>query len=209
MDPRGASMTFEEAEVITNAEPAPEPPQLGEIKFEGEAVPEALRGKTAADLVSMVQKTQEALSISEKARLEAQQQAQATPAPPPPPEPQAQESQELTEEQLLELREDPVKYTDYQLKRAVELISQNMDQRLRGLSESTSVAAEQSARERFSLEFELFGDQIDQTVKNLPDRSAMSQSQGMGRSDGLHSGQARELPETSGSSLREGSYGGC
>jgi hypothetical protein len=177
-----AGVTFEDMErQLKEQEAALLKPDLTKVTLEGDDVPEALRGKTAAEALARVKLLEETLKTSEIAR----QQALATaslaaerrePAPAPKPEP-APEPQITAADVAAAFNEDPekgiqlmAKMQEQGIKRATEQFTQRMEPMLAG-SVST---AEADARRRYADEFEIYADEIKATLAQIPNRQVMS-----------------------------------
>lgn len=168
------AMTFDELETqIQDATKAAEnqPTDLGSIKLDGEHVPENLRNKSAAEMVEYVKGLEKSLRISEEAR--AAQPKIEEPVAPPPPEPVAPPTP--TVEQVREwMEKDPVATTAYLMQLAQQQAEARFEKRIAPLVGGAANSAETVAKERYKVEFELFGPQIRELVGKVPDRSALS-----------------------------------
>lgn len=157
--------------------PAPTPQDLFNQRLEGDSIPERLRGKTLGDALRSFEGMGEALRISEKAREDLARFADrpasvAAPAPVAPPAPK-----ELTEDEVNELfKENPAKAIALLWSNANSQIVHHIDQRLAPLTNSSASAAEEAARTKYALEFELFGPEIKQMYDSIPDKSIFGQS---------------------------------
>lgn len=169
-------LTFEEIEAQLNE---PKPADLTTVKIEGDTVPEHLKGKSADELLKHSLALEESLKKSEQARLQPQvteRIIERQSAPPAPAAPQAKAPP--TKEQLAEMfQTDPVAALETYGQYVAQTVYQNLEQRLGPLAQGSAQAAERQARERFKDEFELFGEQIEQIKKQLPDPSVLSQPQ--------------------------------
>jgi hypothetical protein len=163
------SVSIEEME----APKAPEALDLTKIKLEGDAIPELLRGKTLADVLTVVDGLSTSLKTSETARLQAEQLARlsserVTVPVPKEPEPEP----ELTDEQLQELHEkDSLAAIRYMQDRAVRRVSQNVETRLGSLFTTTAAQVEQQMRVKYAAEFELFGGDITKVLAAVPNKA--------------------------------------
>jgi len=172
-DPGSGAMTIEEMEQEINApvEEAPPKQTLGEIILDGDDVPEAARGKSAKDLANYATRLEEALRLSESARVSATSAPAAPPLPAPEPE--------LTREQLAELyQQDPLAAIEAIETRAGKRIYEHLERRLAPLAQSTASSAETMARQKYGMEFEMFGPQIQEFVRSLPDKTVLSSERG-------------------------------
>jgi hypothetical protein len=150
-------------------------PKMDDIKLDGEGIPEHLKGKSAADLVKMLEGTQEAVRISERAREQAELTARALAkqeAPPPPPMPEPEP--ELSEEQVAELyQNDPVKAIKVLSEQAVKRAEKNLENRLGPMMRGSASAVESAARTKYAEEFELFGEEITRLAGSVPNKEAI------------------------------------
>jgi hypothetical protein len=176
-DPTGApvDVTFED---IERAGKTPEKPDLSKITLDGDAIPERLRGKTAADAVAQINALEETLKISERARLQAELTSQSlarqpAAAPPPP----VVEEPELTDEQISALHdENPLKAIQAMSDRAIRRAEKNLEARLGPMLAGNMSQAELAAKQRYPEEFELFGEDIKQTIAGIPNARAVLSS---------------------------------
>src|SRR5688500_10588566 len=162
-----------EAEVAAPKAPA----KASEIKLEGDDVPEAYRGKTAAEIMALATATQNALRLSEDARTSLRAAADQPP-PPPPPAP-VQEEPEMTREQLKDLYDtDPIEAMAKMTEIAEKRATKNMNARL-GTMESGAVGmAENWARQEFPDEFKLFEKDIAAVRARIPNPAVFATKQG-------------------------------
>lgn len=156
---------------LDDLEPKPQAPKLSDIKLDGEGVPEELKGKSVEDVVKFNKGLADALKVSEAARqqmaltAEALSRRDSSPPPPPPPPPEP----ELTDEQIAELfKDDPVKAMAAVTERSEKRMERNFQSRVEPLFSGGAVTQEQDARARYPKEFELFGPEIQEAIKNLP-----------------------------------------
>lgn len=168
-DGGAASMNLDsEPEVVKT------PPRLDEIVLQGDAVPEAIRGKTAAEAVAMVNALSESLKLSERARQQAEltaatalktQPIVSAPEPEPP---------EMSEEDLAQLHaEQPLVAIRVMNEQAIRKAEKNLEARLKPLFSGTASSIEQNARSKYPDEFKLFGDQITQMAQQIPNSQAV------------------------------------
>ena len=175
------SFTIDEADALFN-EPAPEAPPAPPPNPEDIAVPAGLTGDinapNLASLAEQARRLQDALRISEAGRMAAMSQLQSLPQ-----QPQQPQYQELSVSQLREMMAsgDP----DQQLaavaaiqQRSLAQVEQAYRHKLDSLQEGSISAAEAEARRRYAVEFELFGDEILQRARSLPDRTPLTNPEG-------------------------------
>lgn len=156
--------TPEEAAAAATAAAAPKP---------DDSIPEPYRGKSMSEIVAELEANKRALQISEDARVNGRREPQNN-APPAPPQPQR-----MSREQIQELMaQDPVEAMEIMTRYAREDAEAHIERRLQGLQQGTLSAAEHQARQKFGVEFELFGDDIKKFVDSLPDKSALNSQQG-------------------------------
>lgn len=172
----GAAVTsFDELEQMQAPAPAPLDPNA--VKLEGEAIPEALRGKSLADVIALQAEQQRALEASRTQidSLRALSEARAQqPAPQAQPQ-QPQAEPELNAQQLRELYEkDPFEYNQYVLTNMEKKLRQQVDSRVAPLASSTASYGEAAARQKYAEEFEVLGPEITQTLAQIPDKSAFA-----------------------------------
>jgi hypothetical protein len=159
--------TFEELEALSVEESTPTPTTPADphaFRFEGAGVPENLRGLSAAELAERATRLEQALQISESARLRstpsapAPQPVPSTPVAPPAP----------TREQLQELYDrDPLEAMAAMTIMAEQRVRQEYQGRMQPMVDSARSSAEQAARARYAEDFELFGDQIKEVVAQV------------------------------------------
>jgi len=176
-----ASATFEEIEASLRADAAQTAP--AEVKLEGDAIPEELRGKSVQDVLTQMDGLKEAVKLSETSRgelkdkvatLSAQVAAVQAVAPAEPPV--KEEPAELSVDQFQTLYdESPMKAMEAMGEVMGKRLEANLEARLKPLAVGNADDAEARARVKYATEFELFGDQIEEVLKkNVPDRSIMS-----------------------------------
>lgn len=142
--------------------PAPVPQDLHAIRFDGEGVPEGIRGMSAAQLAERAANLERALKVSEQARLGNTQAQPAYTAPAEAPVPQ------FTEAQLRELFEsDPLAAMAALTQIAEQRASHTFNQRISQLQQGTRGAVEAQVRTKFAEDFELFGAEIDAVAKTV------------------------------------------
>lgn len=158
------SMSLDEMQDMT-----PQKTNLGDMKLDGDDVPEHLRGKSAADLIKLAESAQEAVKLSENARLQAEARAAAAGVQQPATLPEPKPEPELTEEELAELhQQDPLKAIRYIQTQAQRAAERNFEARLGSVVAGTASQVENAARAKYKDEFELFGDQITSVAKTIP-----------------------------------------
>src|SRR6266550_271522 len=109
-----------------------------------------------------VKALQDALRISEEARL--RQKALADQIHEPPPEP----PKELSPEDLKKLwDENPLAAIDAMLDRREKVLTKNIDARLGGLAASTASSARDAAERKYPDEFKVLAKEIDDTIAEL------------------------------------------
>lgn len=150
-----------------------------ELKLDGDAVPEAFRGKTLAEVLRQNEVLAQSVQIANAARQAAEAAAKngqpvvlpSTPAPEP--------IKKLTKEELAGMFEtDPIAAVAYMQDIAIQDASMQFERRFGSLSAGASVTAETRMREKYAAEFELFGDQIKQIAASVPDKSALANPEG-------------------------------
>jgi hypothetical protein len=165
---QGRSHSMDFTEIAQQAEVA-KPQDYSQVKFEGDDIPEIVRGKTAAEALALISGMQESLRLSEQARQQAlatsvalsERQPQAAPAPVV-----AQEPAEPTEAELKAMfEEDPFKYHQ-----TVAQINDKRNERrmlaaMQPMVSSTASSAEQMARTKYKDEFDILGPEIDQIIQ--------------------------------------------
>lgn len=176
--PARVDVTFEELEAQIAADKAAgDKPKLGDIKIDGEGVPDELKGKSVAEILTMQKGLSDSLRISEERRV-ALERAAATAVPVAPvAPPEEKEERELTRDELAELhKNDPLAAIDYMQARAAKVAQKNLDKRLGTLVAGGASGAEQAARARYPDEFQLFGDEINVALKTIVNPDAMTQA---------------------------------
>lgn len=173
-------MTLDEIgnEVRESQKPATD---LSAIKLEGDNVPELARGKTAAELLQMVEGMQSALRTSEEARRQALALAEtaaqrgsnaSAPAPAPPRE----EPKEMGDDELKQLMLDnPLEAVRIITRQTEARVTRNLEGRLGMLSSSSIDSQRQQAQQRHKEEFDILGKEIDAFVNQLPNKEVLSQ----------------------------------
>jgi len=164
-----SSITFEELEQQAAVEEAAgKQPKMLETKLEGDDVPEELRGQSIKDIIARLKGREEALRLSEVARLEAAGRTVASPAALP-----IEEPVELTDEQIAEMHsEEPLKAIQAVTARSERRMAKNLETRLGPLVTGTAASVEAAARAKYPEEFELFGADISKIASNIPNARA-------------------------------------
>lgn len=103
---------------------------------------------------------------------------------------QQQHVQELTREQIATLfQEDPIAAVEYMQTAALQRVGGHFNARLEALSGNTVALQEGSARQRYAGDFELYGKDIEQYVRALPDKSVLGRPEGWDQLIGFVRGQ--------------------
>lgn len=152
--------TFDEIEAATR-------PPVEEKAVVVSTLPKGFEGMTAEQIAERASNLSEALRISEDARRAATHTKAVEQAPPVGPK-------LLTEEDFRTMYEnDPFEAQKAMISQAAYVAQQQIEQRLRPLGESSRTAAELSARATYKEDFELFGAEIMDTMKQI-DAQALS-----------------------------------
>lgn len=152
----------------------PTPQSLDDIRLDGDNVPELVRGKTASEAMRALDAMQTSLKASEEARRQAEQSYRQQGYQ------QQQQNQQgsYNREQMRELFEqDPVAAIEQMGGYLAQQLDTSLNTRLQPLTSGISSTAEAHARQQYAEDFELFGDQINQVVARLPDRSVLANKQ--------------------------------
>jgi hypothetical protein len=173
--------TFDEIEQKLEADKTQSAAQSSEAlaaKLEGDGIPEAFRGKTVKEIMTLAAASQNALSISENARKDAEERARSTAAAPAvsseptkPPEP------EFGEKEFRKLYEEDPAAAFLRLSESTEKrMAKNFEGRLVPLVASSTSAAEAEARRQYSEDFQLFDADIEKFIQTQlgGDRSRVS-----------------------------------
>jgi len=177
-----AGITFTEIEEqLRQAEKTALGPKLDEMKFDGDEVPENLRGKTAREMLNRITEMENALRTSETGRQQALTMAQmatnqrtdaALVVKEPEPEPL------ITSEQVATaFSEDPAKGVDLMNKmtqQQIDRAGEHFMKRISPMLSGASGVVEAEARRKYPDEFVLFGDEIKKVLEAVPDKSIMS-----------------------------------
>ena len=162
-----AEVTLEEMEAQLATPPVA--PKAADIKLEASDLPDFAKGKSAGELADLVARSQQALKISEDARLalsETIRTRESIPSAPPTPLPSGPPA--LSREQLAELmKDDPMAVMDYMATHLSHQLGSHVENRFRPLVDANINSAEESARQKYKEEFDLFGSQITDLKKQL------------------------------------------
>lgn len=174
-DMNGTTLSLEELESRSSATEAAPEPKASDVKITAADVPDYLRGKSVGEIVEMVERTQKALRMSEDARLALRNTIEGggQPQAPAPEQPK-----QLTRDEIKELMEnDPLAAFEYMQNNLVRSLDDHLNVRLQPVVQGTLGTYERSAREKYSTEFELFGDQIE-AAKKMVDPRVLATEQG-------------------------------
>lgn len=148
-----------------------------EVKLEGDKIPEALRGKTLADVLRETEVLNQSLKIANDARKAAEERGSVPPVATPPAA-VVESKKRMTKEALAELFEqDPVSAVAYMNEIAIQDAAETFERRFSALSASSSQSAETAARTKFSDEFALFDKEIKDVTAAMPDKSILANPQ--------------------------------
>lgn len=174
-------MTLDEIGKEIEASKKPATPKAAELKLDSEDLPEHLRGKSAAEIATMVEGLQMSLRTSEEARRQAMALAEtASRSPAPAPEPKREEPpfKVLSQDELKQLMiDDPIAATEYITAKSTYEVTRNFEQRFGSLQSSTAATQRREAESRFKEEFTVLGKEIDEFVNSLPDKTVLSAPQ--------------------------------
>lgn len=184
----GRSHTMDFSEIAEQAEGA-KAPDYSQIKFEGDTVPEIVRGKSASETLALISGLQESLKLSEQARAQAIATASALAERPAPvaAAPVAAAPAEPAEPTEAELKaifdEDPFKYHQTVAQLTQKRLEKQLASTVQPLMGSTASAAEQAARAKYKDEFEILGKEIENTIQTElgGNRSVMAQPEAWDR----------------------------
>lgn len=172
----GSSETLDE---IGKRLETPTPTDFSKVTLDGEDIPEDLRGKSVTDLLGQISRQQEALRVSEEARLalknsqEALEIARGRTTPPPPPAPVP--DPELNDEQLQALfDESPRKYQEYLQQQTEKRLARQFQAQLAPVVGNSTDMALRDAQNRYPDEFAAFGKEIQAFISQMPDKSALA-----------------------------------
>ena len=171
----GESVTLDELE-----SGADEKPKAGDIKAEGDEIPEEYRGKSLSEIMKMADLARDgmrtALTAAETARAAAEM---AGNRPAPVAAPIVEAPKELTREELKALYdEDPLRAIEVIEEQAQRRVNAHIEARLAPLTSGTMNAAENWAREEFPDEFELFGKDIKSLIDGVPNKAVFTSKEG-------------------------------
>lgn len=149
------------------------------VKLDGDNIPEALRGKTLADVLSVQTELQRALAVARDTNdalrqsseaLTASRQQQAPVVQQPVAEP------ELTKEQLKALYdEDPFAYQQHMFTQMDKKIQKQVSSSIAPFASTTASVSESQARQKFTEEFSVLGTEINQVLSQIPDKGVLAQ----------------------------------
>jgi hypothetical protein len=149
-----------EAEVTTPTVPA----DPASFRVDGDSVPQSLRGLSAAQITERAARLEEALRISEEARLS----SKSVPAPAQPATPVNPQPTGFTPEKIRELYEnDPVEAMAAMAYMAEQRANQRFEERLRGLNTSVSNSVSAQVRTQFKEDFDILGKEIEETAAQI------------------------------------------
>lgn len=182
MWPGPQTTSFDEIEGMTGDKPTTGSSAL-EATLEGDAVPEAFRGKKVSEVVGMFSNFQQALQASETARREAVDALKgvadrATSQPAPQPVAQAPApAAEPTEAELKALfEEDPFKYQQKRFEMMERRMTQGVESRINPVVGTAADVAAQAARSKHAEAFEVLGKEINSFVDQaFPDKNTRAQ----------------------------------
>jgi hypothetical protein len=136
-----------------------------------ESIPEDLRGKSVKDVIEALKGREQALKLSEAARL----QATSTPMPVAP-APVVEEPEKTDEEIAQIYEENPLQAMELMSARSVRRAERNLETRLGPLMNGTAASVEQQARTKYVDEFALFGEEIIRVAGSIPNAKAVLSS---------------------------------
>ncbi|CAB4165145.1 hypothetical protein UFOVP1537_4 [uncultured Caudovirales phage] len=149
-------------------------PTINEIKLDQAGVPEHLRGKTLADVLERTERMEQALRLSEDARLSLSRNTNAVAVPVQQPTVPV-----LTDDQFNTLlQENPAEALRYRDEQMASRMLAHLESRLAPLNNAGFSSQKEAAKAKYPLEFAMFADQLDQVANGLPDKSALSTPQG-------------------------------
>lgn len=166
----GKSHTMDFSEIAAQAASS-QAPDYSQVKFEGDGVPEIVRGKTAAETLALISGMQESLRLSEQARAQALATATAlaerpAASAPAPVQQIVAEPADPTEAELKAIYdEDPFKYHQTVAQITERRMMKQLNSTVQPLMGSTASAAEQAARAKYKDEFDILGKEIDHIIQ--------------------------------------------
>lgn len=119
----------------------------------------------------------QALRISEDARIRAEERLRAAPAPAAAPTAAQPDPVEmLTDDQIAKIAEEKGLTAALRIVQAqtFKLAERHLNTRLEGMQAAGSVSAENAAKAKYPMEFELFGDEIKKIATDAPDKSQLA-----------------------------------
>lgn len=157
----------------------PTPTDFSKITLDDDDVPASLRGKTVADAIAHAKALQNALEISENARLalknssealaevrSGQQSQQNLPVPAAPHRKSPEEWRELFDT-------DPFEYQQQKLAELKDEMLGTMQSAIAPIAGSASEFSQRDAQSRFPDEYAALGKEINETVARIQDKSAL------------------------------------
>lgn len=141
--------------------------------------PEQFKGKSVKEIIAHAEALQRAMQISEAGRVAAMRSAQERPIESPP----IPQVKEYTREEIVEMMQSDdanvrVQAIDIMNTQAIRKAEAQVTARFGQLVDSSISSAEIEARRMYGKEFELFGDQIADFARQLPDKSQLSNVNG-------------------------------
>lgn len=177
-----AGITFDEIEAqLKEAERTALAPKLDDVKYEGEDIPENMRGKTAREALNRITELENTLRSSEIARQQALATAQVAssrrePAiaarPEPEPEPMV-----TADDVAVAMQEDQlkgIKLLEKMNQQQIDRASAAFMQRVAPMLAGSSSVAEAEARRKYPDEFEIYKEEIDALLGQVADKNIMS-----------------------------------
>jgi len=177
----GTGISFDEIErQLKDAEASTLRPDLSKIILDSDDAPDLVKGKSVQDALAHVRNLETALRASEQGRQEAMLLAQANasrasaPPAPPAPEPEPEITAEMVAEAFQEDSTKGIALMQRMNQQAIERAAEHFGKRLEPLIAGSSSAAENQARQKYPDEFELYKDEIAETLKQIPNKQVMS-----------------------------------
>ena len=142
---------------------------------DGDDIPEAFRGKSVKEIADAADRAQQALRISENARLKALEDRANAPLAPAAPVVTEQAPQELTEEEFDALyEEDPKRALRIAAERIALTTERNVLARIAPMQAGARSQAESMARQKYPDEFEILSEEIKAVVAKIPNPQYLS-----------------------------------
>jgi hypothetical protein len=158
-------------------------PKLGDIKLDGDDVPETFKGKSVADIVAQHDALQKALKVSEESRqmalaaASAVTQSRSAAAAAPQPAAPAEEK-ELTAAEIKAIHdEDPIRAMMIVNEQNNRKLLRSFEARVAPLVSGTANAGEHAARTKYATEFQVLGKEIEAFVGTLSDQQKQALAQ--------------------------------